>query len=220
MKKVFSFVLCGLLVFGMGVVSAQASVTINGLVDGTEWAIPKVFAVDPNEVAVTDNGHDIHYLYGLGAPSANLYVRTDMWATPSLSKESGWGNDSYVMWQFDWDGDNSVDLSAQLVKEIDYGNADGLIHYYVGSTEYTNGTVKYWGMNSIYEAMIPASHVPSFDPSLFQMRVISETASISADDNLPDRGWTKVVPEPASMAMVGLGLLGFVGGIVRKKFQV
>ncbi len=219
MKKVLVILIIGLVLGWMNISTAHA-IVIDGIAAGGEWVAPfKIHATDPAESGIFDYLDVKLLLAQWTTPGGDIYIRTDTVIKPEFIKDSGYLNDAYMAWQFDFDGNGSVDLSAQLIKEVDFGHADGNIYYYVGGTQYDNGVTKYWGKDDVYEVLIPAEKVPVFNPGKFQMRLISESASSSGDDNLPDTGWSKTVPEPGSAMLLGMGLVGFVGSLFRRKFN-
>jgi len=221
MKKVLVIMAVGLLLGLTNITVAQAAIVINGTPGTGEWVGPYMFqASDINEPGV-DNEHDIKSLLVQWDTSTtnDVFIRTDMWGTPDLSAATGWANNSYVGWQFDFNNDGIGDLNVMLVKEETFNAGDGAIHYYINGTEYVNtGTTKYWGMASIYEVMIPYSIASAYDTTNAKARVISESASTSGDDNLPGQGWQPKTPEPGSAMLLGMGLLS-IGGIIRRKFM-
>ena len=153
MKRLCMMLIAGAIMIGLNAVSAEAAITVDGNAGVGEWLIGNmnVYTLDPDEAAVIDQGKDIWKLWAFQDGSGNMLSRVDMYGTPNLGKASGWLNDSYVAVQMDFDGDNAVDMSVMLRKEVDFNNADGLRHFYINGVEYTNGATTYWGMGSIYE---------------------------------------------------------------------
>lgn len=217
MKKIVAILTLGLVLGWMNVTAAQASILIDGNAGIGEWVAPYMFsATDPKE-ALVDDEHNIRTLlvqWDQSGPN-DAYFRTDMWGIPNLTADTGWGNNAYVEWQLDLNGDLIGELNVRLEKKSTWLGGDGNIHYYINGVEYGAG---YWGMGSIYEVMVPYSIASSFDWTNAKMRVISESGGTSGDDNLPDSGWQPKTPEPGSMVLLGMGLLGFAG-VIRRKFM-
>jgi len=217
MKKVMLLVVASLLVLCAG--NALAVPVIDGTVSPvTEWDIYKIFGTDPNEAAIADN-YDLKAAYAWW-DSTNVYLRADVYGVPTLAKQdSGNFTPAFYQWGIDTTGDNVADLN--LILEL--ANQDGSGNDRVALYRISTNTLLGYGpakLGSIVEASFAESLVP-FDLSPASdndvaMFLRMDNAGSDPDDRLPNEGFQHTVPEPASAALIGLGLLGFVGALRRK----
>lgn len=219
MKKVLLVLAIAVVFMGVSLSNALAVPTISGSIVGNEWDDVRMYATDPNESGI-DNHYDMSISRAYWTtPGGDMYLLLQTYDTPSL-QPLGSGANAFVYWSLDLNGDNASDLSVRLTREVNVvlpylPVVDGDFHYYIGATEY--GT-DYWAMGSVIEILIPSSELTTFDPAKFQMQITYDNAGGSGDDFLPDNGWQRTIPEPASMSLLGMGLLGAIGiGFKRRK---
>jgi hypothetical protein len=174
--------------------------------------------IDPNESDVNNNYDMILSKAYWTTPGEDIYLLIQTVDTPSLNA-LGMTEDAYVSWILDFNGDSTPDLFAKLVKDDNpaYESPDNLTRYYINGVQQD---ASYWAKGSVIEVKIPASLVPTFNNGKIQMYVEYDNGgggAESSDDRLPNSGWVKTVPEPMSMSLLGLGLLGMLGAGFRRK---
>lgn len=200
----------------LGIGTAHAAITVDGLVSpGTEWNTWFIHATDPNEPDIADN-YDIKEMFAWW-DSTTVYIRTDVYGTPTLAKQDpGSFFPAFYQWSVDTDNDSNgeltllYDLSGVSLYDIT-GASPVLLG--AGTGAFNNIVEVSFAKSLVPVALQPAS---DFDVSMFARL---DNAGADPDDRLPDTGWSRTVPEPSSMFLLGLGLIGFTGSAFRKRFK-
>lgn len=220
MKRILSILVLSLMVSVFGIGRAQA-ITVDGIVSpGTEWDTWFIRGTDPNEAAIADD-YDIKLVLAWW-DETDVYVRTDVYGTPTLAKQDpGNYTPTFYQWTIDTSGDEVGDL--KLVLELanqDGGGNDRVALYKMDNTflGYGPAAVDDIVEGSFAESIIPDELTPEsdFDVAAY-LRL--DNAGEDPDDRLPDTGWSHTIPEPTSMLLLGIGLIGLAGGKVRKRFR-
>ena len=131
---------------------------------------------------------------------------------------------AYYQWNVDTNNDLTADFYVKLANETSLTgdlNADSVLGMYLGVYQ-SDWTLLGYGdaaMNSIVEAEFPISYVSGLydEPTDVYMKI--ENQGDPNDDRLPDELWTHRIPEPTSMFLLGVGLIGLAGSKVRKRFK-
>lgn len=219
MKKLVIIVVLSFMVSVFFYAKPAQAIIVDGFVSpGSEWDTWFISGIDPNESGIDDN-YDIHRLFAWW-DDTNVYIRTDVFGAPTLVRQdSGNFNPAFYQWSIDTDGD----LTAELVLLYNQDDAGGVKLYDVsggspvllgsGIGAYDDIVEVSFATSLVPEGLAPAS---DFDVAMF-LRL--DNAGEDDDDRLPDIGWSHTTPEPSSMLLLGVGLLGVVGRrVFRKKF--
>ncbi|MBI2093505.1 MAG: PEP-CTERM sorting domain-containing protein [Candidatus Omnitrophica bacterium] len=138
----------------------------------------------------------------------------DTYAAPTFTGEAPFITDeSRFEALLDFDGDTTLD---RLILFNDTN--DGSVNIYDGSLTFLGtGT---GALGATTEWFAPAALMPSFPATLSMLAVGKlDNGGLLAEDFIPDSGFlTPVIPEPGSMMLLGLGLMG--GVISRRKRAV
>lgn len=222
MKKLIIIVTIALCL-GFGAKQAYAVVpTIDGLLTvGNEWDGYLIYGADPNEGTITDNW-DISAIYMkvvTGEVSGNgLYFRMDSQALPTFTGGPGSsGGEAFFQFYLDYDGDLAADKLVDLNDMLNPSariagvyTGPGLITL-VGTAGTTNA------LSSIIEVYVPDTLLSTTINPNFGLYARLDNKGDEPDDRLPLEGFLHPVPEPGSMLLLGMGILGLVGLRVRKK---
>ena len=218
MRKLAMVLMVAGLLVGASFSSAFAIPTINGTVVAGEWDNPIVHVYDGAEAGIPDNW-DIKELFiiqeNTGGANDGLYFRIDVYGVPTTAGEDGVpGNEAYSYTWMDYDNNGSIE--------------DNIEANFLGGDEIrVNGSVVAGtlgvGPNAweffVPEASLSALSLPQLTNSFRGLTHLDGHGG-SADDDIPDSGRDTVVPEPGSMSLLGLSLLGLVGSMFRRKFKV
>lgn len=237
MKKlmmVMFFVMSGFVVLAG---KAFAVPTIDGVISpSTEWddvGYPRYFHTDsPNEAAIPDkwdfSGATLFQVYnGLPTPGPNdgVYLLLTTYAAPSLDKGCGIGcTNPIVTIEVDFNNDGFADMMFREykdglgVKHLDWTRPVGsFLGGFIDWNDATDGVggegvAAQYGTNGVMEFFLPstfggAPHI--LFPISFTGYVHFEGGTNDPDDTIT--GTFAIVPEPSSMLMLGMSLLGLAG---------
>lgn len=222
MKKILYIFVFSLIISTFGISTANA-ITVDGLVSpASEWNAALtggIYAIDPEETTINDN-YDIEAMYAWWN-TTTVYVRADVYGIPTLAKlDSGNAFPAFYQWSIDTNKDGISDL------DLVYNYADlGQVRLYLGGNFTPAGLLGYGtgAYNDVVEVSFAQSLVPSrLEPTTnynVGMYLRLDNAGDDPDDRLPGLGYKYYTPEPTSMFMLGLGLFGFAGGVIRKRFK-
>lgn len=218
MRKLAMVLMVAGFVVGLSFTNAMAIPTINGTVVAGEWNNPIVHVYDGAEAGIPDNW-DIKELFIIqensGGAGDGLYFRIDVYGSPTTAGEDGVsGNEAYSYSWMDYDNNGSID--------------DNIEANFLGGDEIrVNGSVVALGQLGVgpnaWEFFVPEASLSALSlPGLtnsFRGLTHLDGHGGSQDDDIPNSGRYTVVPEPGSVSLLGLSLLGLVGSIFRRKFM-
>ncbi|MDP3791845.1 MAG: PEP-CTERM sorting domain-containing protein [Candidatus Omnitrophota bacterium] len=197
--------------------------TIDGLMTSlTEWDGSQLFGGDSNEASISDSW-DIKNIFMKVVAGDGWYFRMDTYGTPTFSGGPGSeGEEAAFKFFLDINNDDTSDYLIDL-NNRNY-TALGIVSVYTGEPAFTElgilGTSN--GLSSIVEMYVPDSLLSTdvfFDNvalSPFGLRARLDGNGDEPDDRLPGSGYIKT-PEPGSAMLLGMGLIGLVGRLFRKK---
>lgn len=225
MKKLTLVVLASLLVLCAG--NALAVPIIDGVVtSATEWDGYIIYGTDPNESGISDY-IDISAIYMkvvTGELAGNgLYFRIDTWAAPSYAGDPTSFGESFFDFYLDYDGNSTPERRVSLNGALDSGSK--IVGVYSGPPfspgvklgDNDEGTTR--GLSSIIEMYVPDTLLSTTIGPDFGLYAFVDGNGSDPDDRMPASGFIHPVPEPASAAMLGVGLMGLVGSLIRRKFM-
>ena len=224
-KGIFVVLFLGMMVLMTGNTYAIGVADINGYDDG-EWLNANLSAIDPNEVGLDDN-YDIWKIAmkieNNGNTDDGFYIGWMLYDVPTFDPYPDALNlrPSYST-ILDLNSNGIVDGNDRRINYEWISGApalsvlDGSGNTVVGSPLSAMGTS---GTTAGVEWFIPKSMFASFPMGNFQSNSILSNGGIPMEDFIPDSGWSTTVPEPGSMALVGMGLFGFLGSLYRRKFN-
>ena len=205
------------LVLGAKVTPAAAVVpTIDGILSAGEWDGFFVQAFDPNEVGIAD-AYDISEVRAIN-DAGGLYLLLTTYGAPTLAdQDATLLPRASVGFALDLNGNGTfTDASDRTFQHT--ANAAGTSQ----TMEVLDGTGAslYFGvegtdfkLGSVYEYFLPGLAFSYTSRGFVRL----DNGGDDPDDRLPDTGTFTPVPEPASMSLMGLGLLGLFGGAARRR---
>jgi len=212
LKKIIVLV-AAVLIMSAG--SAFAVPVIDGSMGVGEWTSGLLIsAADVNESGIPD-AYDISSLKILsarsGGASDGLYMMWELYGTPTFVTLDPIKKMPVVYL-------TALDMN----QDGDYEDADDrIIEYRATGLVITDGTgavvsgSAFAAMGSVVEFYIPTGMVSSTPDTSFAGFILLDNGGNPEDDQLPDDGTFKT-PEPGSVALLGIGLIGLVGKLRRK----
>jgi len=225
MRKLFSILVLSLVISFIGISAAQA-ITVDGLINPvTEWDEYFFNGTDPDEDGTQTGVSNIPQNYDIKLlrvwwDDFDAYLMTQLYGIPSFDQiDNTISNSVFYQWNVDSDGDDLADWYVKLSgDDVNTTTGVGIARIFdMSHTELMTGTAH---VKDVVE--VTFDHTDSAldgyeEPE--QMFMLLENQGGPQDDRLPAEGWITKVPEPSSMMLLGLGLFGFVGGTVRRRFK-
>jgi len=211
----------GLLMFQAG--QASAVPVIDGTLSLGEWDAFIVFGSDPNEAAIPDS-YDIASIRLIqelgGAPGDDgLYALLTTYGAPSLVDLAFGPPLASISFLLNYNGDaDFTDAGDRLLFHTALGDGTGQTFEVRDGTgalllSGTEGT--HFKLGSVAEYFVPFGSGGSVPiPSSLLGEANYDNGGTPPDDRLPDTGFFTPIPEPSSMLLLGLGL---VGGVYRRR---
>ncbi len=223
MKKLLALLIIGSMFLFAG--NAMAVPAIDGSLASGEWAGAIVNAWDPDETSSVPGydlpaTHDINwvrlYVETAGAGSG-MYGLVDLYGSPTWTSLGD--TEDLVSYTVYFDLNRNGSLNDLVDRRLRYQQSGAALYYGSGGIVTDAGLQAVMGTSNdpVVEFFIPSAMLWSAY-SDFNGEVLLQNGGRPLDDALPDTGRFSSTPEPGSMALVGMGLLGFCG-MLRRKFM-
>jgi len=231
MKKMLLVV--GMVSFLMIAGDAFAFPTVDGSITGLEWDLSATgMIINANDLNEVFTPYDISDDYDLSRVAMiidkdgsggndGMYILYDLYGAPNLGKlpEITAKYPAFTT-VFDMNKDGLLNNNDRMVV-LQKVSGTNTLSVYNASTSLL-GTLSSFsvgtGTSGVIELFIPDTMFVNFSSlSDFQTFTELDNGGGPNEDYVPDSGWSTTIPEPTSMLLFGIGLLG-CGRVVRRKF--
>jgi len=232
MERVRWMFTVGLLVLALAVQTAPALAlpTIDGAIGVGEWLGAFLVGGDGNEGTIPDaydlSGMVLISELGGAAADDGLYVLITTYAAPSLVDLGIGVPRAAIVGNFDYDG--NADFAGAVDRFFVHTSPDGsgggqtmTVFDGTGAPLFAGVAGTHFALGAAAEYFIPASIggiVPI--PPTFLTFATYDNGGDPEDDRMPNVGFFTPIPEPGSLSLMGLGLLGLFGGAVRSRLRL
>lgn len=198
--------------------NALAVPSIDGTIGPGEWSAGLIInSFDPNEGGIPDD-YDIFRVAMIqensGGSDDGLYILIDLYGTPTFTSLDETNPPFPVSYRTAIDVNRDGDFNDAVDRIFDFRATGFTVFDGTGTAIADTGTEFILGPD-VVEFFIPEDMLGG-PFSSFDTFTRLDNGGEPADDRVPDRGFDTTIPEPATMALFGSGLLGALGYARRK----
>ena len=213
MKKTLCFLIFVAAFALLGSKPTYAVPVIDGILSAGEWDLFNAVGLDPNEALIPD-AYDLSSMKVLfqnaGGASDGIYVLLQTYATPSLVDTGIGPPPALIAFLLDSNGDldfaDNVDFYTEHKLSTGFDVFDGT------DTQILNGVEgTHYKLGSVIEYYIPSSALLGFPYLNVSTFALYDNGGNAPDDRLPDLDFVTNTPEPATLFLLGSGLLSLLG---------
>ena len=215
------------ILLGIQVTPAAALPTIDGATTFTpEWDGAFIQAFDGNEIGISD-AYDMNE-FRLINDASGVYMLLTTFGAPTLADQDAGAtsNFAFVEIVFDYNGNGLTTDAVDRRLLHSGGNTAGTAQTMTwkdgtGSLLFTGVEGTNFKLGSVYEYFIPLTSDAGVNvPGTANGFAFLDNGGEDQDDRFPNNGFFRPVPEPMSVSLLGLGLLGMAGGAYRRRRRV
>lgn len=187
---------------------------LDGVNGAGEWTADLIInGFDVNEAAIPDP-YDISHIamlseFGGAAGDDGLYILIELYGGPTFATLDPFGV-APVFYNTGLDINNDGDFLDAIDRRIDLRLSSGLT-VFNGLGALIPGAPLVAGGPGVLEFFIPSGMFGGFPLPEFQTFTLLDNGGAPPDDQVPDIGFNTSVPEPGSMMLLGMGILGLFG---------